>query len=1481
MNKVTRITILLAGIFFLSLATSHAQHALGKHGETRSYRPSHEQQFETMSADKGIFNDNSIQQPPTQVYTPLSRDVLLDEGFEIWFPAGWSFYQLGVQWLGWQQSAYVPHSGNYCAWHGYFSGGVHNNWMVTPALYQDDEYKLEFWDRLMNYNYYAYSGVHISTGSGDPSSGDFVEIYNANQATPIEWVEHIFDLTPYNGETIYIGFQYSGDNAHTWYVDDVRVVPYSFTDGGVSEIVHPTGTTSGGSVEEVLVNLANYGTSTITEAEIAWTVNDLIQTSFISNSLSLEPTETVELNIGEYDFSAGGNFQIKAWSIIPDDANPVNDTATGQYQVVALGDAGLVGISPEGNSPLLGTKDITVKVHNFGNYVLEGVDIEWAVNEEPQNTYTAMNLNLSPGAETSVTIGTYDFSDPMAYDLLVYSDMPGDMNRDNDTIRTVYATGILWESFENPTWPPDRWTSAYSSPTTFVAYQGLFSCSMIAGGSELGVFSDTLITPLLDIAWGDHLYFYAQQFWGIGMSLHWIDGQTGDWMFIDDLVISGGTGQWVEVDADISIAEGINKLALIGATSAWGDVAIDVVSSDASLHLFDFDMEVNAFNQEELLLTGENIFGCTVRNLSASDVAAGSYTVKLMDASGAELASEAGAALSPMEKLNVDFLLDITEIGQYNYYIEIEYAGDEYLSNNTSGIVTVNYIPEESTLVTVGDGDLLNMNIPITLFGTEFLGDIDMSQTIYLANEIGGPGMMHGMKFYYYNGVSWGITAPMKVALKETTSISNLNNGWDTECEDYLEVCDVVLEFHGGWGEIYIPFDIPYQYLGTNLIVQFLQHDLGFPYPTVAFICTETVSSIKTVVYRDYYELDPCDPPLYDPNLWTQRANTTFMMAPPVEMAVVSGTVYDENSNPIENATISAEGVPFTATTNGAGQYALQPLPLNTYTFKATKLGYEDNSVTLELTNTAGHTLDFNMELKPVVSLSGNVVGSGDPSTGIEDVAAMLYGYNTYEVMSTMNGDFTIEGVFGNAAYWIELSKYGYETYTMSVDVEDINIDLGTITLQELMVSTYNVTAVDSDPDDEAEIFWADPLTGMAETLQYDFGDESYGYANEPFENVWLGNLMPIDEPVTVNTVTLYFIDAMQISGTVTLDLFDGEENLVASSLPFTTQQNSYITVDVLNLTFYDDFYAMLHWRDNPETTHFLGADFSPGVNNYAYIHYPNQGFDLLTDLLGGDAICMLIRANVIMEDGSDGTIEGKSVESYNIYRGVYNDFYNVPNWTLVNANPVSALNYVDLSWLNAEPNTYRYAVEAIYVEGIAEVTFSNVLSIDLVMPSNLDVIPDNSNGSATFTWDSPQHNVQSYKVYLDDMNVPVATGITDLSYEFTGLPSGQFTAGVKAVYNTGSSEINTVEFGITLGFDDYLHRAINIYPNPASEFIMVNNSKNANLMICDLTGRPVMQKTIVNDSQRVDISQLRQGMYLLILSSDEFRINKKLEIFR
>lgn len=137
-------------------------------------------------------------------------------------PANWNHMALGVGGWAYTDNAY---SGDQAVRHGFFAGDA-DSWLITPQIHipEDEALLLKFFQNNLAMNFYGYSGVMISTGSGNPEHGEFVEVYESSGVIN-EYSERIINLGDYAGQVIYIAFVYQGDNAHEWFIDDVVVEP--------------------------------------------------------------------------------------------------------------------------------------------------------------------------------------------------------------------------------------------------------------------------------------------------------------------------------------------------------------------------------------------------------------------------------------------------------------------------------------------------------------------------------------------------------------------------------------------------------------------------------------------------------------------------------------------------------------------------------------------------------------------------------------------------------------------------------------------------------------------------------------------------------------------------------------------------------------------------------------------------------------------------------------------------------------------------------------------------------------------------------------------------------------------------------------------------------------------------------------------------------------------------------------------------------
>ena len=287
----------------------------------------------TYTINATVMNNGTVVQPfdvKCSIYQLTAPIEIINESFEDAFPpSGWATYAVGS---GWYQSSSYSHTGTYCAYHTYEYTSC-DDWLVTPQFTVPDGAVLTFWERTYWDSYYVYHGIWISTGSGDPADGDFVELMEDNAATGGTWVQTTVDLSAYAGQQVYIAFRYQGYNADTWAIDDVM-------------ISSPAGTT---------LVFEDLKTVTID----AW------QQEYVEFSPWTVTTE--------------GDYIINVTTMLTGDEDPTNDYKEITVTINNIDDVGATAINyPTGMQPT-GTYYINATIENFGNINKTNVPVNCSI----------------------------------------------------------------------------------------------------------------------------------------------------------------------------------------------------------------------------------------------------------------------------------------------------------------------------------------------------------------------------------------------------------------------------------------------------------------------------------------------------------------------------------------------------------------------------------------------------------------------------------------------------------------------------------------------------------------------------------------------------------------------------------------------------------------------------------------------------------------------------------------------------------------------------------------------------------------------------------------------------------------------------------------------------------------------------------------------------------------------------------------------
>jgi len=96
----------------------------------------------------------------------------------------------------------------------------------------------------------------------------------------------------------------------------------------------------------------------------------------------------------------------------------------------------------------------------------------------------------------------------------------------------------------------------------------------------------------------------------------------------------------------------------------------------------------------------------------------------------------------------------------------------------------------------------------------------------------------------------------------------------------------------------------------------------------------------------------------------------------------LEGTVTDDGGTPIAGATVTLEDTPLSATTDGAGAFAIETIPVGEYVANVRADGYEQARIGVTITSGATTTIDVGLGQSRVVAIAGDYVRSGTPQIG-------------------------------------------------------------------------------------------------------------------------------------------------------------------------------------------------------------------------------------------------------------------------------------------------------------------------------------------------------------------------------------------------------------------------------------------------------------------------------------------------------------------
>lgn len=373
---------------------------------------------------------------------------------------------------------------------------------------------------------------------------------------------------------------------------------------------------------------------------------------------------------------------------------------------------------------------------------------------------------------------------------------------------------------------------------------------------------------------------------------------------------------WWQYRVPFHSYQGTGRFIAFKHPQQWGDLSIRLDSIQIE-SLDDHDLAATGLSGEQYPVVGStHDYTVTIGNFGVQ--AQDNYQVILLSAPDIELASVPGPYLAPTQSIDVNIPWSPDTQGILHLTARIDFAEDSNPENNHSVPLRINVQSNGTNAVLIGEGDLQAW-IPFDMYRQNSL-----YQTLYYAHEIEHRGWITGLDLFNDFSSESTLLKHVSIWLGETP-LEDLTSGWISATELSL-VFDEFLVFPPGQNGIYIEFDSPFLYQGTNLVM--LAHrplDSQTHSSSDYFRCQDSDVSRSRRVSSDVVLFDPATPPIpTQVQLSGLYPQSTFFVNTN-GLGNIQGIVTDQNNQPIHNAEISTEN--YRTTTNTDGYYMLVLVP--------------------------------------------------------------------------------------------------------------------------------------------------------------------------------------------------------------------------------------------------------------------------------------------------------------------------------------------------------------------------------------------------------------------------------------------------------------------------------------------------------------------------------------------------------------------------
>jgi len=726
----------------------------------------------------------------------------------------------------------------------------------------------------------------------------------------------------------------------------------------------------------------------------------------------------------------------------------------------------------------------------------------------------------------------------------------------------------------------------------------------------------------------------------------------------------------------------------------------------------------------------------SVRNWGTA--AQSTYQVKIMSGT-TELASVAGPALAAGMTADVTLNWTPTATGPMVLFGKVVLAGDQNANNDQSQPITVMVQAAGTVAVTIGVGDQ-DANMPVN-----FYWESSLYECIYLASEIQLGGLITGLA-WYNNFADTPANGTTKIWLGETAN-TDLAAGWIPSTQ-LTQVFDGVVTYPIGLNTITVALATPYVYGGGNLVMMVWRpQDTQYYSFSDYFKCQTIGTNRSRDVHADNTDYDPAAPPTGTLSGQFPKATFYFVVG---GMGALNGTV-TSGGQPLEGATVAVQGTALTYTTGANGTYTFPYVTAGARVVTCNKVGYNPQTQNVTIVENQTSTVNFSMVQLPIVNVTGRVVGSDQPTVGLANATVNLTGMVDYTATTNAQGNFTITGVYSSQSYAYTVIMAGYQNATGTINVGTTNYSMGDVTVNEIAIPATGVQAVIAAP--VVNVTWEAPGTGGGEWIRWDTGENNDSIGTGGAADFDIASRWPVANLADYQGMSLYAVEYFPAqAASFSVRVWTGGD-VTAPGTMVCDQVITNPTLAAFNTVVLDTPVPIVAgqelWfgiRCNATSGYPAGCDAGPahdGLGNMMYFQgawstllqlAPTLDYDwnlvgyvgfsaptarpmALTpiafnyDRISEGTLAAAGKNNNEVVISTNRTENTRVLTGYKVWRLLQGQETNENAWTLLTPNVITATAYTDAGWASVADGTYKWAVKAIYTNGVpSAASFSNPL---------------------------------------------------------------------------------------------------------------------------------------------------------------------------